>query len=214
MKWVKTCTATVSLLSLLLATVAFAAPAEKGDVKAGANIYRSSKLVGADVENPQGENLGDIEDIVIDPATGRVAYAVMSFGGFLGIGEKFFAIPWAAFTPKAGEKEQFVLNVDKERLRNAPGFDKNNWPDMANRQWGEQVHTYYSIPPYWEQTAAGRSASTVAATVQNVDRSSKLIQLKTVNNELVELQAPAELLSTLQTGDRVEVMIQKRGKAQ
>jgi sporulation protein YlmC with PRC-barrel domain len=214
MKWLKTCTITISLLSLLLATGSFAAQTEKGDVKAGANIYRSSKLVGADVENAQGENLGDIKDIVIDPVTGRVAYAVLSFGGFMGLGDKYFAIPWAAFTPKAGEKEQFVLNVDKERLKNAPGFDKNNWPDMANHQWGEQVHAYYNIPPYWQPGGAGRSASTVAATVQNVDRSAKLIQLKTVNNEIVELQAPAELLSTLQTGDPVEVMIQKRGKAQ
>jgi sporulation protein YlmC with PRC-barrel domain len=214
MKWIKTCTVTISLLSLLLAAASFAAQTEKGDVRAGANIYRSSKLIGADVVNPQGENLGDIKDVVIDPVTGRMAYAVLSFGGFLGLGDKYFAVPWAALSPKSGEKEQFVLNVDKERLKNAPGFDKNNWPDMANRQWGTQVHAYYGIPPYWEPREAGRPESTVAATVQNVDRGSKLIQLKTVNNELVELQAPAELLSTLQTGDRVEVMIQKRGRAQ
>jgi sporulation protein YlmC with PRC-barrel domain len=214
---------------LLLATASFAQTAQKEDVTAGSNIYRSSKLIGADIENPQGENLGDIEDIVIDPATGHVAYAVLSFGGFLGVGEKFFAIPWAALTPKSGETERFVLNVDKERLRNAPGFDKNNWPDMANRQWGEQVHAYYGVPPYWESRAARQPESTerltsptlatgamatVAATVQNVDQSAKLVQLKTVNGEIVELQAPAGLLSTLQADDRVEVVIHKPAKAQ
>jgi sporulation protein YlmC with PRC-barrel domain len=228
MTWTKTCAITVSLLSLLFATVSFAQQ-EKGEVKAGADIYRASKLIGSDVENPQGEKLGDIEDVVLDPATGRAVYAVMSFGGFLGLGEKYFAIPWTALTPKAGEKQAFILNVDKERLRNAPGFDKSHWPDMADRQWGQQVHTYYGVTPYWEQREARRAESperlttpatgtdamaTVAATVQNVDQGSKLIRLKTVNDEIVELQAPTGLLSTLQAGDRVEVMIHKQNKAQ
>src|SRR5215510_14826548 len=98
MKWMKTCTVPLALASLLLTTGAFAAKDERAD------IYRASKIIGADVENPQGEKLGDIKDVVFDPETGRVRYAVLAFGGFLGLGEKYFAVPCTALTSKAGEK--------------------------------------------------------------------------------------------------------------
>jgi len=217
MKWIKTCTVMLAVGSLLLATVAFAAKEERAD------IYRVTKLIGADVENPQGEKLGDIRDIVLDPATGRIRYAVLGSGGFLGLGEKYFAIPWTALTSKAGEKGDFILNVDKEKLKNAPGFDKNNWPNMADRSWAEQVYTYYGVKPYWEQEASMHESTTgtqqmaggpmITATVQNVDQSSKLLKIQTAENEIVELQAPAGLLSQLQVGDRVEVVIHKQEAA-
>jgi sporulation protein YlmC with PRC-barrel domain len=179
MKWMKTCAVMLSLGSLLLATASFA-------TKERADIYRASKLIGADVENLHGEKLGDIKDVVLDPETGRITYAVLSFGGFLGLGEKYFAIPWAALTSKAGEKGDFVLNVDKEKLKNAPGFDKNNWPNMADRHWAQQVYTYYGITPYWEHQVARvpesttqmtgmEHGTTIAATVQNVNQSTKLV---------------------------------------
>src|SRR5215813_1151152 len=95
MKCVKTCSVMLALSGLLLATVALAAKDERAD------IYRASKVIGADVENPQGEKLGDIRDIVLDPATGRIRYAVLGSGGFLSLGEKYFAIPWAALTSVA-----------------------------------------------------------------------------------------------------------------
>jgi len=217
MKWIKTCAVLLAVGSLLLATVSFAAKDERAD------IYRASKLIGADVENPQGEKLGDIDDIVLDPETGRIRYAVLSFGGFLGLGEKYFAIPWTALTSKAGEKGDFILNVDKEKLKNAPGFDKNNWPNMADRSWAEQVYSYYGVKPHWEQEAKMREATpgtprmergpAITATVQNVDQSAKLLKIRTAENEVVELQAPAGLLSQLQAGDRVEVVIHKQEKA-
>lgn len=216
MKWTRTSIVAVAVCSLVFATASFA------EVNVGA--YRGTKLIGADVENPQGEDLGDIEDIVIDPQTGRVQYAVLSFGGFLGLGEKYFAVPWEALRREAGQKlgdtERYVLNIDKERLKNAPGFDKNNWPNMADRSWAKTVYTFYDVTPYWEHREAVMQApatgtqemhrgATVAATVQKVDQSSKLLTIKTSHNELVEMQAPAEMLSTLQAGDRVEVVIRK-----
>ena len=217
MKWMKTCTVVLALCSLLLATGAFAAKDERAD------IYRASKVIGADVENPQGEKLGDIKDVVFDPETGRARYAVLAFGGFLGLGEKYFAVPWTALTSKAGEKGDFILNMDKEKLKNAPGFDKNNWPNMADRSWAEQVYAYYGVKPYWEQEASMRESTTgtqkmaggpmITATVQNVDQSSKLLKIQTAENEIVELQAPAGLLSQLQVGDRVEVVIRKQEAA-
>jgi sporulation protein YlmC with PRC-barrel domain len=218
MKWMKTGIVMLALSSFLLATTAVAATNLPG------NLYRGSKLIGADVENPQGEDLGDIKDVVFD-AQGNITYVVLAFGGFMGLGEKFFAVPWAALKPEAGQKpgdtERYVLNVDKERLKTAPGFDKNTWPNMADRSWAQQIHAFYGVVPYWEQREASLqqgstttmeplgSAATVTATVQNIDRSSKLIRMRTTNDEIVELQAPAEMLGRLQNGDRVEVVIRK-----
>jgi hypothetical protein len=106
-------------------------------------------LEGDDVVSAQGEDLGNIKSIMIDVPSGRVAYAVLSSGGFLGIGDKLFAIPWNALTLDADNK-CFVLNVDKERLKNAPGFDKDHWPSMADQRWATEVHSYYQARPYWE----------------------------------------------------------------
>ena len=85
---------------------------------------------------------------MIDVEKGRVAYAVLSFGGFLGIGDKLFAIPWSALAVDTGE-ERFILNVDKQLLKHAPGFDKAHWPNIADRAWDAEVSSYYGAKPYW-----------------------------------------------------------------
>src|SRR3989344_3757268 len=90
---------------------------------------KASNIIGSDVVNPERENLGSIKEMVIDPSTGKVAYAVVSFGGFLGLGTKLFAIPFSAFAYTDSENE-YVLDVAKERLKEAHGFDSNNWPSM------------------------------------------------------------------------------------
>jgi len=100
------------------------------------------------VVNYQGEDLGKIEEIMIDLDRGRVAYVVLSFGGFLGVGDKLFAIPWQAFSVDTTQK-RLVLNADKELLEKAPGFDKNNWPDMADLSLGSTLYGYYGYKPYW-----------------------------------------------------------------
>ncbi len=110
---------------------------------------KASSMIGTDVVNPKGDDLGDIKEVVIDPATGRVAYAVVSFGGFLGLGEKLFAIPYSAFEYDANQNE-YVLDVTKEHLENAPGFDADNWPSMAEEKWNRDVYKYYGREPYWE----------------------------------------------------------------
>jgi uncharacterized protein YjbJ (UPF0337 family)/sporulation protein YlmC with PRC-barrel domain len=107
-------------------------------------------LTGYRVINPVGDDLGTIEDIAIDMESGRIAYAVLSFGGFLGFGDKFFAIPWEALRLSSVE-EAFILHVDRETLANAPGFDKAHWPEMADRQWGAGIYDYYGYRPYWEE---------------------------------------------------------------
>ncbi len=114
-------------------------------------VLSASSLSGDRVRNTAGEDLGKIEDIMLDIPSGRIAYAVLSFGGFLGMGNKLFAIPWDAFTLDEAEKE-FVLNVDRKVLEDAPGFDKNNWPDMADPEFGRQVYGHYGYKPYWDES--------------------------------------------------------------
>ena len=109
----------------------------------------ASKLSSGVVKNTDGERLGDIKEIMIDTGSGRIAYAVLSFGGTFGLGDKLFAIPWPALKSHASEPSDFVLNVNKETLAAAPGFNKDNWPDFADRKWGGTIYDYYKIAPYW-----------------------------------------------------------------
>lgn len=113
----------------------------------GPRLMGANTLNGNDVYNRQDEDLGDIKEIMLDMSTGRVAYAVLSFGGFLGMGEKLFAVPWSALTLDTVNK-RFVLDASKERLESAPGFDPDHWPDMADPTWTKQVHDYYGVTPY------------------------------------------------------------------
>jgi len=122
-------------------------------------------MMGTNVTNKAGDNLGDIKDIMIDPSSGSVAYVVVSFGGFLGIGDKYFAIPMEAFQIDR-TNEEFVLDVDKELLKNAPGFDKDNWPSAADRQFLTDIHSHYGYKPYWERQheySSTRATSGVSA---------------------------------------------------
>src|SRR5438270_13869726 len=114
------------------------------------SVMSASTLTGDKVVNTRGDDLGKIDEIMIDIPSGRIAYAVLSFGGFLGLGDKLFAIPWSALNLDASAKT-FVLNVSRELLEQAPGFDKKNWPDMSDPAWGAQIYAYYGSRPYWDQ---------------------------------------------------------------
>lgn len=115
----------------------------------GPEIMAADTLEGDTVVNRQNEDLGKIKDIMIDVPSGRVAYAVLSSGGFLGIGDRLFAIPWSALTLDT-DRKCFILDVDAERLKNAPGFDKDHWPTMADPTWATEVHAYYGQRAYWQ----------------------------------------------------------------
>lgn len=120
------------------------------------SVLSASSLASDTVKNRANEDLGKIKELMIDIPSGQVAYAVLSFGGFLGVGDKLFAVPWDALTLDE-DRKCFVLDADKGKLENAPGFDQDNWPDMTDTLWGEQVHTFYGQAPYWaERKRAGR----------------------------------------------------------
>lgn len=103
---------------------------------------RASRLIGSEVGNAQGENLGNIKDLIIDVANDRVYYAVLSFGGFMGMGDKLFAVPVSAFRP-VGSDDKVVLNVDKARLKGAPGFESKAFPDFDAPQYRTEVDGYF-----------------------------------------------------------------------
>lgn len=113
----------------------------------GPHLMGANTLTGDTVVNRQAEELGEIKEIMLDMRTGKVAYAVMSFGGFLGMGDKLFAVPWTALTLDT-VNERFVLNVEKEHLANAPGFEKDAWPDMTDAAWVNELHSYYGTKAY------------------------------------------------------------------
>lgn len=113
-------------------------------------VLSASTLAGDRVYNQAEEDLGKVDDLMIDTVTGRIAYAVLSFGGFLGMGDKLFAVPWRALSLDQ-QNYRFILDVSKNTLENAPGFDKDNWPDMTNPEWESQIHKFYGVE--WNERA-------------------------------------------------------------
>ena len=128
-------------------TVSDGTPNALVDRGPGPELMGAETLLGNDVYNLKDEDLGDIKEIMLDMRTGRVSYAVLSFGGFLGMGEKLFAVPWSALTLDTANK-RFTLDVEKERLETAPGFNPDSWPNMADTTWEKSIHDYYGTQPH------------------------------------------------------------------
>jgi len=107
-------------------------------------ILSSSTLTGENVYNLKDESIGDIKDLMIDLNNAEVVYAVLSFGGFLGIGNKLFAIPLQALQ-FSGKDDKIRLDVSKEKLENAPSFDKDNWPKTGDDEFVDSVYSHYNV---------------------------------------------------------------------
>ncbi|MFN4275188.1 MAG: PRC-barrel domain-containing protein [Ferrovibrio sp.] len=111
-------------------------------------LISADKVEGTTVYNPTGDKLGSINNVMIDKLSGKVAYADMSFGGFLGIGDRHHPLPWGML--KYDEKQGgYVVNLDKKTLESAPSYgadERLNWEDEV---WGRKVHDYYGVPPFW-----------------------------------------------------------------
>jgi sporulation protein YlmC with PRC-barrel domain len=147
----------LGLLGVFLASGAFGAAVATPGAEARTALVndipavRAHDLLGVNVRNAAGEHLGKIEDMVVDPTSGKIRYAVLSFGGFLGMGNKLFAVPWDELklvpkgTTRGGtqKEEYYILDVNKQALRTAPGFDKKRWPDFADPNWATDVDKFY-----------------------------------------------------------------------
>jgi sporulation protein YlmC with PRC-barrel domain len=116
----------------------------------GPDVMAASTLDGNEVMSSDGEHVGKISDIMLDVRSGMVAYAVLSEGGFLGIGTTLHAIPWNALTLDSDEK-RFRADITAQLIKDEPGFDKDHWPSMADIAWGAELHRYYNRDPYWSQ---------------------------------------------------------------
>jgi sporulation protein YlmC with PRC-barrel domain len=128
------------------------------DAKTHGSNIRVSQLLGANIQNSQGESVGEINDIVLDSQTGKVNYAAVTYGGFLGVGNKLFAVPFEAFRVQVDPSELrdganineahdyvLVLDVTQQQLEGQQGFDEDNWPNMADKQWAADLDKRYRI---------------------------------------------------------------------
>ena len=115
-------------------------------------LFGAKTFLGDEVYNQREDRLGTLKEFMLDLHSGRICYAVMSSGGFMGVGEKLFAIPWRALTLDA-ENACFVLDITEERLMSSPAFDKRHWPDMGDAGWVKDIDTFYGIKP---ETRAGK----------------------------------------------------------
>ena len=118
----------------------------------GPDVMAADTLDGDKVLSADGDDIGKIKEIMLDVRSGRIAYAVLSSGGFLGIGDKLLAIPWSALTLDT-DRKCFLLDMPTESVKNAPGFDKDHWPAMADPTWATSIHQYYGREPYWGNDA-------------------------------------------------------------
>ena len=112
------------------------------------NLISSDRVAGTEVYNHSGDHLGEIHEVMIDKISGKVAYAIMSFGGFLGMGESYHPLPWSSLkfdTTKGG----YVVNLTKDQLKDAPSYEKNASPKWGDRNYENDLHTYYGSTPYW-----------------------------------------------------------------
>jgi sporulation protein YlmC with PRC-barrel domain len=110
-------------------------------------LISSDKAVGTAVYNRQGEHLGSVYNLMIDKYSGQVAYAVISFGGFLGMGESFHPLPWRTLTYDT-RKRGYVVDVDRTRLEKAPSYTSSTAPNWSDRTYGHRVDDFYGVPPY------------------------------------------------------------------
>lgn len=112
-------------------------------------LIGAGQVNGTAVYDPNGAKLGTIDDVMIDKISGRIAYAVMSFGGFLGIGDKRHPVPWTAlhYDESLGG---FIVNINRQQLEGAPNFNTGEVPTWSDEVWGRRVHEYYQAPPFWD----------------------------------------------------------------
>ena len=113
------------------------------------SLISSDKVEGTAVYDRGGEKLGSIHSVMIDKISGKVAYAVMSFGGFLGMGDSYHPLPWHVLTYDTGQGG-YVVDLDRNKLEGAPTYATSETPNWSDRRWGQQVHDYYGSRPYWE----------------------------------------------------------------
>ena len=111
------------------------------------SLISADKVSGTEVYNRKGENLGEVKDVMLDKQSGRVAYAIMSFGGFVGLGRNYYPLPWSTLHYDTKQKG-YVVDLDKDVLEGAPNYESDEVPEW-DRTYEGRIHDYYKVPPYW-----------------------------------------------------------------
>jgi PRC-barrel domain len=112
------------------------------------SLISAGKVQGTPVYNTQGESLGEVEDVMIDKRSGKIAYAVMSFGGFLGLGNDYHPLLWNTLKYDT-RQDGYIVGLTKQQLEAAPRFSRDDNPAWGNRAFEQSIHDYYRAPPYW-----------------------------------------------------------------
>ena len=132
-------------IGLVIAALVIAVGVDSSEARDKSGVLKASDLIGKRVQSTDGKKLGEVKDLVINPGDGDIQYVVLDFGGFLGVGDKYFAVPWEALQLTEDQKA-IVLDVSKKDLKQAPGFDKNNWPDLGSRDTAIVIYEFYEVP--------------------------------------------------------------------
>jgi len=132
-------------IGLVIAALLITVGVDPSEARDKSGVLKASNLIGKRVQSTEGKKLGDVKDLVINPGDGDIQYVVLDFGGFLGVGDKYFAVPWEALQLTEDQKA-IVLDVSKKDLKQAPGFDKNNWPDLGSRDTAIVIYEFYEVP--------------------------------------------------------------------
>ena len=176
---------------------------DKSRIEVAKNV-RSSQLVGLRVKNKQGQDLGKVEDIVVDLKNGDVRYAALSFGGFAGFGTKLFAVPWQAMTFMLAENDRhFVLDTTAEKLKQQEGFDSSHWPNFADKKWTDSIDKHYNlehknvqrkdnVPP--EATDKTKDEGGAAVAFDTAFRVSRIKELRVINDNNQQLGSIDDLV--------------------
>jgi len=170
-----------------------------------AHVLKSGDIIGLPVRNKAGEDLGNINDLVVDMKTGEIRYAALSFGGFAGFGSKLFAVPFGSMTFKFGEPNKansrhFVFDVTKEQLERAPGFDSSNWPNFADSKWGEAIDRHYKFERKPHATAANATGEGANVKFETVFRASQIKGMDVRNDKNENLGSVNELVMDIAKG--------------
>jgi sporulation protein YlmC with PRC-barrel domain len=180
-----------------------------------ARNVRSSELVGLQVKNKQGKDLGKVEDLVVDLKNGDVRYAALSFGGFAGFGTKLFAVPWQSMTFMLGENDRhFVLDTTPEKLQQQEGFDSSRWPNFGDKKWTDSIDKHYNIDRNKidrketetardatpQATAKTKDQGGAAVAYDTVFRVSRIEELKVINDRNKDLGRVDDLVIDVNAG--------------
>ncbi|MFN2354964.1 MAG: PRC-barrel domain-containing protein [Desulfopila sp.] len=157
------------------------------------NAFMVNNIIGSTVRNMDGEELGTIEDIIVDIDTGQVMYAVMDFGGFLGIGGKLFPVNWQALAPLPSEGI-FFLDIEKDKLKSAPAYDMASLPDMGDRRWGQEIAAFYKAYPEEQYYASANTYGYGIGLYPNIAKQDPFAELfdpesiKEISGEVIKVE--------------------------